>query len=205
MTTDDIFELLAAPIMDRVAREAPHVRLHFQHFDTRMLKLLDARKIDLALEPTAALSRFETAALFTDTWTLLACRYNQEVGAQLSCEQLFTLPHASYSLGADRQSQVEHLLGEHDRRVNVQLTMENIMYLPRLLRGTRLIAVVPSRIAARVLVDDPALREVKLPAAMLPPVEIAMGWHAANTPDPGHRWFRALVADAATTLEPLIV
>lgn len=203
-TTDDIFELLAAPIMERVASQAPHVRVHFQHLDTRLYKLLDARTIDLAMQPTSLLLRFATTPLFSDTWTVLVCRDNPEVGAQLSQEQLFSLPHASYSLGGDGQSQVEHLLKEHDQRVSVQLTMENIMYLPRLLRGTRLIAIVPSRIAARVL-SVTEVREAKLPTALIPTVEIAMGWHPSNTPDPGHRWFRELVGAAASTLEPLIV
>jgi DNA-binding transcriptional LysR family regulator len=188
--------------MERLARQAPQVRLHFQHADTGAFKLLDARRVDLALAASGTLSRFETTPLYCDTWTALVCRDNREV-INLTVEQLFSLPHATYSLGAEGHTIVEHLLGQHARPVKVGLTVDNIMYLPRLLRGTPLVAIVPSRIADRALRNTGTLREVPLPITMLPPVEIAMGWHSASTHDAGHRWFRELVADAAKSLAPL--
>jgi DNA-binding transcriptional LysR family regulator len=69
----------------------------------------------------------------------------------------------------------------------------------RLLRNTRLIALIPRRIASRMR-DRTELREPKLPFN-LPEVVIAMGWHPSNTADPGHAWLRQIVARAAKTLD----
>jgi DNA-binding transcriptional LysR family regulator len=199
VTTDDLFELLAAPIVARVTKQAPRLKLHFAHVDNRVLSNLETRRFDLAIQPLHVFSDYASQPLFSDTWIAIVWDGNPDIAEELTREQLVSLPHASYSLGKTGYALANRLLHDIAPNLTVQLTIENLMCLPPLLRDTPLVAIVPYRVARRMRDKRMEIRLVKLPTA-LPEVVIAMGWHRASSADAGHAWLRGLVADAAKTL-----
>jgi LysR family transcriptional regulator, nod-box dependent transcriptional activator len=72
---------------------------------------------------------------------------------------------------------------------------ESFLALPLLLRGTQLVATLPSRLATR-LQATADLRLVALPLDSPEFVE-CMAWSPLYSEDPGHQWLRSVLAELA--------
>jgi LysR family nod box-dependent transcriptional activator len=79
------------------------------------------------------------------------------------------------------------------RRVAVQAS--TFLIVPYLLTGTTRIATVPERIAAELVRKHP-LRILK-PPVEIPGFTMCQGWHEIHRNDPGHRWLRDALINAA--------
>ena len=79
------------------------------------------------------------------------------------------------------------------RRVAVQAS--TFLIVPYLLTGTTRIATVPERIAAELVRMRP-LKIIK-PPIEIPGFTMCQGWHEIHRNDPGHRWLRDVLINAA--------
>jgi len=129
------------------------------------------------------------------TWICAGGRDNPEVGDQLSREQLYSLPHASFSLGSSSLSEVFFQTPEASPRV--RLTSNSFVSLPFLLRGTSMVAMLQRRLALRL--QDAAEIRLLEPPVRTPKLRLRMWWSAAAN-DPAQTWLRAQLAQAAKSL-----
>ena len=71
--------------------------------------------------------------------------------------------------------------------------------MPFLIAGTDRVGLVPAMLARRL----PALADVRVIACPFPVADLVecLWWHERLDDDPGHRWFRSLLARAAVAAQ----
>jgi DNA-binding transcriptional LysR family regulator len=203
MVTDYTALILMRPAIRAVTAAAPRVRVELEARGmSEHAARLQAGDVDLAVVPdrlsrNSGLPRIE---LFSDRFVLAAWRGNASVTDTMSLADVAALPYLTYSVGTE-PSMVDSLLTElgQDRRPDV--LVQSFVTGALLLKGTRLVSFVQSRLAA-LFADLAELRVVPAPIDM-PPLLETLTWHPRSTSDPGHRWLREQLAAAAAALPPV--
>jgi DNA-binding transcriptional LysR family regulator len=73
----------------------------------------------------------------------------------------------------------------------VHITVPSLLHLPLVLRGTRLVATLPERVANMFAATLP-VKTFPLPFDT-PPLDEILLWHKRNDADPAHIWLRDMV------------
>jgi len=198
MSEEAVPDLLPA-LLERVSSEAPGIRINIELVTQSALSRLEYGDVDLCL-CLDSLRLFEARA-FPDTlrsvllrpvrWICAVDRDHPTVGDDITAEQYFSLPHVfgrpnGYSASA--QELVRRLL---DIDLQVHITVPSLLHLPLVLRGTRMIATLPERVAHMVSATMP-IKTFPLPVETPTMHEILL-WHKRNESDPAHAWLRELV------------
>ncbi|MFT4288604.1 LysR family transcriptional regulator [Nocardioides sp.] len=130
----------------------------------------------------------ESRALFADVYVCLLDADNPAVvDGELSWEAFVSLRHAVAGSQAAPTPAVRRLR-ELGLRHEPVVKAAGLLPLASIVAGTDLVAVVPSRLAARL---GPATGTIAVPAPF-PATEIVetMWWHASRELDPAHAWLR---------------
>ncbi|HWT38132.1 MAG TPA: LysR family transcriptional regulator [Paraburkholderia sp.] len=191
-STDYALQAVVLPFLEALRRRAPGVRVAVVPVqDTLLQTQFERGEIDLALvTPESALPELHARRLFDERYVcVMRVSHPDAQGAALSLDRFCALDHAlvSYSGGRFRGVTDDALarLGR-ERRVTVSVT--SFLVLPRILKSSDLIAVVPQRLVARS----------KGLATLEPPLEIpgftkTVAWHERTHRAPAHRWVRELL------------
>lgn len=190
--------LIAPRLLERLTREAPGVRCHFEALEAGSLSRLEYGPADfcIAIDNPSFFGRrdwpewLRSAALRSVRWSWIADRHNAEVHAGLEPEQVRSLPRAvACSGGTDVPA------GSGAGTPDVRASADSLLALPFLVIGTSLAASVPERLAhelaARLplkVAPDPERRDEELELAL---------WHKRRESDPAHVWFRQLLIECA--------
>ena len=198
-------ERLLLPSVIRQARlQAPGVRIEIQTPDRqRALELLESGRLDLRVgwlrQPQQSLRSMQ---LFQDRIACIAAADHPTVQGSITQEQFFQLPHAR-TQGTGRTS-VGHAIDEAVEKLGRKLApavlVQNVLTIPLLTVGSDLIAIVPRRLADFLAGQHPL--QILEPPLPLPRIRCAAYWHERSHKDPGHRWLRGLVMEAAKDLSP---
>ncbi len=198
MSEEAVPDLLPA-LLERVSSEAPGIRINIELVTQTALSRLEYGDVDLCL-CLDSLRLFEARA-FPDTlrsvrlrpvrWICAVDRDHPTVGDSITAEQYFSLPHVfgrpnGYSASAEEL--VRRLL---DIELQVHITVPSLLHLPLVLRGTRLVATLPERVAHMVSATLP-VKTFPLPVETPTMHEILL-WHKRNESDPAHAWLRELL------------
>ncbi|MEM5370552.1 LysR family transcriptional regulator [Paraburkholderia azotifigens] len=191
-STDYALQAVVLPFLEALRRKAPGVRVAVVPVQDALLQTQFERgEIDLALVTRdSALPELHARRLFDERYVcVMRARHPDAQGGALSLERFCELDHAlvSYSGGSFRGVTDEALarLGR-ERRVTVSVT--SFLVLPRILKSSDLIAVVPERLVVR----SQGL------ATLEPPLEIpgftkTVAWHERTHRAPAYRWVRELL------------
>jgi DNA-binding transcriptional LysR family regulator len=197
--SDHVMALLLPGLATRLPVEAPNVTVH-----ARGLSGLSTDPVSAALEGEVDLSigSFRSdeqpcsEVLYTDRWVCAVSADHPEVGERMTLDLFCRLPHAEWRLRTPAvQSHAETLYGAQGIHRRVTLTVESFALLPRVLLGTRMIALVHQRLARQV----PGLKLLE-PPLPIPDVVESMYWSSAVERDPGHRWLRDLMREIARSV-----
>lgn len=157
--------------------------------DDRVASALETDIIDLAIGSfTSVPPGYYQQALYNTDYTVLVSDTHPRIRGRITWADFSREDHLVVSSASDTQFQTATLsrLGI-DRRV--RLTVEGFLAVPWLLRGTDLIATVPTQISHTIA---KAASVVQLP---LPePVSsrfLQSVWHPRMHNDPAHRWLRS--------------
>ncbi|HZR81603.1 MAG TPA: LysR substrate-binding domain-containing protein [Candidatus Binatia bacterium] len=180
--------VLLAPLLARLAREAPRVDFEVRQPSGDSERDLEAGALDILLMPRqpsgpaivwTPLHRAEYACL---VWRGHRLR---RIGAAAFAE----MPHV---LVTPRERPgggvVDEVLAEQRRARRVAVRVPTFLMVPYLLIGTGRIATVPARIATELARRHP-LRVLR-PPLRVPPFTLCQAWHEVHRQDPGHRWLR---------------
>ncbi|GAA0906215.1 MULTISPECIES: LysR family transcriptional regulator [Streptomyces violaceusniger group] len=191
VSSDHGIATAGAELLLRVRSLAPGVGLRFMPVSAELLEHEDKylRNVDGVLLPHGYLTRASSLDVHTDRWVCVVSADNQFVGDRLTRQDLERLPWiATFADQAGRPPawrQLE-LLGIIRRVVAVA---ESFLVVPRLVRGTDAIGVVPGRVAAT---EGAGIRVLEFPFEVVPLIE-AFWWHPVHDADPGHRWLRGVL------------
>lgn len=190
--------LIVAPLIRRLATEAPGVAVQLLPRAAEPATMLRRGEVDLVIEPVEVMNDATLAcdSLFVDRWRCCVWEGNGRVGDDLDLETYLSLSHVVYSMGAGQPiSLVDRYLESIDLRRNVELRVESFLLAPILLQGTELVTLVLERALPHV--GRTADIRVLDPPVDIPPIVETMWWSPSRTTDPILRWVRGVVADVA--------
>lgn len=198
LTSDYALSVFGAELAQRVHAEAPGVRLRFQRTpgdvteDTETL----LSTADGLLMPHGVISGFPAVELFADRWVFLVAETNDEVGEQLTMDDLARLPWVVYQRAYDAPAARQlSMLGVDPR---VEVFVDSFQALPFLVAGTRRIALVQQRLA-ELLNGVATVRRMEPPYGAVP-LQEALWWHPVHTHDAAHIWLRETAARVGAEL-----
>jgi len=191
--------LLLPPLLDRLTRETPGIRMKFTRLDGRSLELLGEDRVDFVIMPSEIETHFPGELLFIDRWVCAAWSKHPDLGKRMSKEEFGTLPHLGFELPErDGHSVADYHLSGLQIRRNIAATTESFLVAPFLLRGTRLITMAHQRLAERVK----AAADIKIfdPPYPLPDIHESIYWNPRHSSAAPHKWLRSLFVAAARAL-----
>jgi LysR family nod box-dependent transcriptional activator len=198
---------LLPAILERVSSEAPGIRIIIELVSHTALSRLEYGEADLCL-CLDSLSLFEVRA-YPDTlrsvrlrpvrWICAVDRDHPTVGDSITAEQYFSLPHVFGRPNGHTTSAEELVRRLLDIDLRVHIALPSLLHLPLVLRGTRLVATLPERVAQMFAATLP-MKTFPLPFETPPMHEILL-WHKRNESDPAHAWLRDLVVELTQTMQ----
>jgi DNA-binding transcriptional LysR family regulator len=197
VASDYVGLVLLRHLVRRMAAAAPRVRLVVRPVLPDFLTDLRRDQIDLAVVPQELMpERFELphAELFRDRYVCAVDAGNQTIGEALSLEEFTRHPHLASS-GHQLPALGQRQIGSLGLFPAAEVSTQTSLLAPFLLAGTDLITLVLERLG-RQLQDAAGIRLVE-PPVPLQTITEAMYWHPRRAEEPGHRWLREQVLQAA--------
>jgi DNA-binding transcriptional LysR family regulator len=197
-TADYGAAVLLPPLLDRLARVAPGVGVRIHPVPEDLAPALEAGRFDVAVIPRRddAPGMIWTR-LFAERFVCLARRGHPRIGRRLSLDVFCELGHVVVAPTGRPGSAVDELLARRGRARRIAAQVPSFLVAPLLVAGSDLIVTTPARIADRFgelgLSTHP-------PPIEVPGFTIAVGWHERFRAEPGHAWFRGVVADVGRAL-----
>lgn len=187
--------ILGAQLAELLAERAPAARLRFLPLEQLAEGEGLAANIDVHLGmPPRVPSGWHSAALFDDSFVCML-KAKSSLSRRLKLADYVQAPHVRVSVLNSVRDAVDRALAERQLARNVVLTVPHFSVVPLIVERTGYIATLSRRLAetqARrfsVVLREPPLALGKRATRML--------WHDRTDADPGARFFRQLVRDAA--------
>lgn len=150
---------------------------------------------DLMLMPRGFVDGLPCADLYRDEWVVVVSGDNDEVGEEVTVEQLRTLPWVAVYHGLTASTPAARYLRMQGIEPRVQVVTETFTTVPALVAGSRRISMLQRRLV-ELLPLSSGIRVLPSPVDVGSLVE-AMYWHPVYQRDPEHTFLRELVAQAA--------
>jgi|SRR4051812_13011272 DNA-binding transcriptional LysR family regulator len=200
ITSDYAATVLGPLVARRLAEEAPGVRLRLQQTTPYTVDHAadTLRTADGLLLPHGFLTDIPYLDLYEDRWVCIVSPDNPAVSGELTLELLAELPWVVlYNLRTAfaPAAQQMRMLGIEPR---VEVVADGFLPMPFLVAGTRRVALLQERLAAR-LATPAGVRVLPCPFDVVPLSE-AFWWHPIYSNDPAHVWLRGVLAAAAREL-----
>ncbi|MDO9712628.1 LysR family transcriptional regulator [Paracraurococcus lichenis] len=194
--------VLAPPLLQTMAREAPGCLLAIAHADrVNWESLLESGQASLAVgvlpEPPALYTRLR---LLPEAFCTLMRPGHPLATGDLTLERFVSVPHVLHSPNGSRDGALDAVLREagHPRRLGA--VVAHLSAVPEILQRTDMVITLSSRLASQLaLVHRLVLRE--------PPIEtkhtrLSLIFHRRFEADAGHAWLRRLILAIARDVAP---
>lgn len=190
--SDYVGVFLLPALCERLRKEAPNVKLTVERLSINPERT-DPGEIQLRVGWMPRPYEYRRKQVFEDEFVVVMRRDHEAAHRPLSLEAYIGLPHLKVSPTAIGTSMIDDALAKRGHTRNVIVTVANWFEVAPIVERTDLVAVVPRRWAA---IDRRMSHLVRYPLP-LDDVKFTVDqcWHPSNDRDPGHRWFRSLIAD----------
>lgn len=195
--SDYVAVVLLNRLIQRLSDVGPMLRLHIHPLVAARDQLLPGA-VDLVVEPRGYVNGFPSRIILQDRWVLVADADNAAVGDRVTPAEFETFTFIAYALGGTGRCLAELQLEALGVEMTSDILVENFVTACLLVRGTRRVTIVQSRLADEVR-KLAHLKVVDLPHE-LPPLQDALYWNKVNNDEPGHIWLRSFVADVAGSI-----
>lgn len=136
---------LLPPLLDELARTAPHLTLRVVALPPPGEDLLDLPDIDLVLRASMIPSPYQRTTVYRERWAVIADSGNPALEDPLTLEQLTAVPHVQYeSHGFVMPYRVMEGM---QLRWPIAITVDDFLLIPHLIRGSDRVAIVQERLA----------------------------------------------------------
>lgn len=192
-STDYMTAILAGPLLETFAVEAPGVSVDFAPQPAGDGTLGSFASLDLIVGPEGFGIPGSSSALFTDDFVVIAARDNAVLDRpDPSVEDLVELPQAVAYLNDPDHDAVQDLLRRAGLGDTVSARLFGLATLPLLVAGTQMVALVPRMLAAKAS-RTLALSVFELPEDLTLPMAERVFWHPRDEDDPAVEWLRGAV------------
>ena len=203
MMPDLVADLVMPPLMRRLGREAPGVRLDLVPFRAPAAMSEEfARGIDLVLACLPdAFAGFDRQRLYADR-DVLAVRRGHPAAARLTKLPVFLAArHVAVACDGAREDMIDAWLRRSGITRRIALTVPSYLQALRMAAQTDLVAFVPSRLVAAL---SGPLRIVAVAPPLDPGMDEQFMFHPTRAQvDPGSVWLRRQVVAMANELDPV--
>jgi DNA-binding transcriptional LysR family regulator len=194
--TDHAAVLLAGRLAERLARHAPHVRLHVLPLHDAELEV--SRDLDLAIGYFgSAPPGLRRATLFVESYACFVREGHPALDAW-DLDRYLAYPHVLISPRGGTRGAVDVALDRVGRRRDVRFLVPHYLAAPRVVASTDAILTTTRRLTAelgalaRLVTVDPPLAVADYAVSMV--------WHERTQAESGARWLRAAIREAAVEL-----
>ena len=191
--TDFTTFVLVPPLVARLQREAPDVKINVTHSTHReSLEELAAGRAHFALsfseDDSASIEGVESMTCFADNYVVVASATHPRLGATLSIEQYLQEKHVAVLPWASSGSVISAVLARHGWRRHIAVQLPSVLAAPFIVANTELLLTMPRR-AAESLRN--AANLVILPTPFESPTyTVKVYFHAKHAGNPAHVWMR---------------
>jgi DNA-binding transcriptional LysR family regulator len=192
--------VIADPLLRRVKEAAPSVRLRLDPLPPGLTQAAQVLSMyDLMIGPVGWGFPGRHAELFRDRLVCVVDAAASGVGnGPLTLEDLSRMPHIVPVFAPDTSTPVDRIQEELGTSWHVAVTVAGWLTVPFALAGTSMIAIMPERLARRVIRAS-GLEVLEPPFGLVELVE-ATFWHPSRSDDPAVRWLLRTLHEAAKDL-----
>lgn len=203
IASDYVSQVLLTEVLRRIARAAPHLSFDVRPTYAGMAEDLDKGRVDFLITPAhLALAEHPQDVLFDDTYHVIACQQNTQVGPSLSADQYCALGHVVYQEEQGSNPWFEQwYANQHGQSRRIEVVAHGFLLMPRFVVGTARIATIQTRLAHQFVQAMP-LRLLD-PPFDAPRLTEVLQWHRYRNDDPGVRWVREQIAACAADMPPV--
>lgn len=201
VAASDYVELvLLPPLLRRLAKEAPGIRLEMVPWGLHEVPASLARgEADLMIGYYGRLPpSHRHEIIFEEAFVCVARRGHPTLGKRPSLAAWLATPHVVVSQKPGATSSVDRALASLGKSRTIGLRVSHFSVVPYVVARTDFSAALSRRIA------EPAARALGLvtfaPPLALPKGRLGQVWADRLDADPGHAWLRGLIADVARTV-----
>ncbi|WAC71813.1 LysR family transcriptional regulator [Roseateles sp. SL47] len=180
---------LVQPLVLRLLRQAPGVRIAVRHMDPHQIDGQLARgEVDIGLlMPSEAPPSARLRHLFHERYVLIGRRGHPELQGPLTPRRFARLEQVIVSpAGGAFSSPVDQVLAAHGLQRRVVLSAASFLFVPDLVARSHLVALVPERLV-KGRAAGLQVMECPLP---IEGFEMGMVWHERNHGHVAQRWLR---------------
>ena len=184
--------IIALPTFNTMAKVAPNASLVLSNTSEKMTTPLRNRDWDVVISPQEPPNTgdFYSKGLFKDRFV---CFYDKtQISEEEIHHQYTEQRHAIVRFQSDPVSIIDQSLIRHGAKRKIQLIVPSFEALPGFIKGSRLIATLPSRLKNSVF-SGFAFTELPFHVSQL---EFKLIWHKTTHQSPEHVWFRRLITES---------
>ncbi|MGH8388994.1 MAG: LysR family transcriptional regulator [Pseudomonas sp.] len=198
-TSEGFVENFGAALIDRVAVQAPGVRLRWLHKVDKDSDALREGTVDLetGVVGKATGPELRTQGLFRDRFIGVVRSGHPLCEGDISAARYAAGSHISVSRRGQDKGPIDEALALLGLERKIATIVGGFSTALALARSTDLIASVPERHSASL---RSGMYSFVLPVTM-PPFTVAMLWHPRLDADPVHRWLRTCLRDVCAPAE----
>ena len=197
----DLGEMALLPrILTHLHAQAPNVELEVVPLEIDKAEdWLATGKVNAVIcsRPIDAAGVERRVLLSDERYVCLLNRDHTTIGDTLSLEQFIQARHAVVAASTGH-GLAEEVLREQGMQRKVSLKVSHFSSLPRILRESDLLAILPEQIATTFVREAP-LKVLDLPFEV-PLFEVALHWQAHTARSPAQRWFCESIIEAITSV-----
>lgn len=196
-TSDYLMSVIYAPLMARLAREAPGVGLQFLQPADEIVTMLDKGELDMLILPDINASLDHPCEpLFEEEFVVAGWSGNPVFAAGMTLEAFSAAGHVAVELGrVARASFAETHLRQLGIPRRIELIASSFLVVPELLVGTQRLALMHERLARQAAQRFP-IQYAALPFDF-PRMNETVQYHRTRHDDPGLRWLIGVMQDGA--------
>ncbi|MFL5305803.1 MAG: LysR family transcriptional regulator [Polyangia bacterium] len=197
----DNLELYLLPaVMKLLARQAPGISVRVEHLGARWEQALQTGGVDLKLGRKYKIGAgLRSQTLFEERLICAVARGHASARRPMTVAQYAALRHLLITPTAEQDqplaTPIDAHLARHGYRRRIALSVPHFAVAPFIVAGSDL-ALTASERLLRPFAENLGLQLLPLPFAR-PAYRLTQVWAERQHVDPGHRWFRGVVARAA--------
>jgi len=198
VSSDYVVSSVLMRIAQRLATEAPGIRLEFILPDEVATDRLQRGELDLMIGPAEFLARGQPSEeLYVETHVIAGWRGNPLFAAPLSEDAVFEAGHIAVSLGSHRTTTFgDRHMEAVGRSRRIEAVVSSFTMVPWMLVGTQRLALMHRRLAVMMARHLPiAFAD---PPFAIPAMHEMVQYHRTRASDTGLRWLIEQVRGGAT-------
>jgi DNA-binding transcriptional LysR family regulator len=188
-------------LMRQLAEQAPSLALEVVPWAPNWRELLESGAIDLSVGvPSGGEPNIYARTLFESDWACVLRKGHPALRGKWSIERFASLDHVLVSLTGRGLGPLDQALADAGLSRRIALRVPYPVLTPLIVAETDLVVTTPRWLACRLAAE--ARLTIRRPPVAVSPIRVAVLWHERSHRDPAHQWFRTLLAELASGLDP---